>query len=374
MLQEIDQEWNQACINQRLVEAWESTPGKLAFQKTIVTFRGVEMELTISAVDPSVGIDVDRPETFTRRLTALNTQRNVKLPDMNDENADISDVYAAILRAIDPAGDQEAAIIERRNKAFKSSIRKESITNWTKRIKDTGAYSKNEIDNFIAYCSEAIKRPYFGERVNKFVDVLVKFSNEITDTTPCYPNDTSFTEQHALYNDICKWMSGRFTNLYGDNTIARTRLEKGLIDTERDATLHPHTLKIKNIVRGIYQECEKPVTFCFVLDGLARYFEKVTGESVAYRLADMKERAELRRERRERFKQQHAEKSTTETKVADHAKDETKEVKTEKRNTKPVPKKKTVKTEVKQPEPIAFNPLGNDMFSRALEEAKPLKK
>lgn len=365
MLQEVIDAW-QAASQQQTVLEQDAVPGKVTFQKSVINFDGAEFELTIAAVDPSVGIDVDRPETFTKRLTALNTHRNVKLPARGTSPA--YEIYSSILQAKDPDGDEEK-YINKRNKNFRNSLNQTMTSRWKESLEKLEAFTEDDINRFLTKINSDAKNDGYFSRIGALVETLVKYSVDLTSKAPCGHSNT-YTIQLAIYDSICRWIDSKykFKNPYGDDTFSIKYVNDVLVDTTRDNTLPEHMLSIKNILRGIYAICQnKPARFCYVLNSLADYYEKATGESVTYRLANIHERDAKRKEYKKRTKELRANNKTKETRPA------TNTPKTEKEDKRPEPsssKKEKAKT---TREPINFVPMGNDMFERALAEAKPLK-
>ena len=293
MLPKIIDEWNQAQSKQVVSESRESAPGKVIYQKSVIEFRGAKLELTLSAVDDSVGIDVDRPESFTRRLTALNTNRNVEItPTL--EGMTTADVYSAILEAINPEARAYEYKALSRNKNHKKSLFKDTLSVWKDSLSSVG-YSDEDTNYFINYCTSEMKKvKHMHSRCDAFINTLAKYKNEITDTEPCadFGNETN---QGVFYNEIALYLAKKFTITTDDgatfDTLPHMYIQDHLIKEDYDGRLPSYILKIKNILRDIYQMCDEKVpNFCFVLTSLGAYFERITKESAAFRYAAILER------------------------------------------------------------------------------------
>lgn len=366
MLPEVIQEWNQAVTNQQPAGYKDIAPGKRIYQKTIVTFRGAKIEITLVATDDSAGIDVDQPDSFVRRMTVLETMKNINVPQTLNE-CSVADVYAAILEAINPESDKQEYEAIARNHAFKQPQNSDYIPNqWKASLNECGAYTQDEVDSFINYCTTEMSKRKAFTCCDKFVKSLIKYKDKIISKTIC--KDQHKTEQDVFYDEISFYLSKQLENTYGVKTIPA-----GFIKSKADEDLSekPSIAAARNLLNDIWTDCEeRGAVFCFILNGLALYYEQITKESAAFRYASIKEQHDKARKYRFIYSTNRPAKNNTN--ATQNNEEETKNV--DSNNTenseehKKFKQKKTAKAE-----PIEFVPLGNDMFSKALENAKPLK-
>lgn len=366
MLNQIIEEWAQAQAKQVVTESVKPPEGKVTYQKSIIDFRGAKLELTLAAVDDSIGIDVDRPDSFTRKLTALNTNRNVEIhPHL--ENMTATDIYSAILAAITPEARKYEQAAMARNKNHKQSLFRDKLSAWRNTLNAVG-YSKEDIDDVITYCTNALKKSRVHKNCDTFINVLAKYKNEILSKNPC-SDFKNKTEQDIFYDEVALYIAKKITITPEVGTPFESfpvaYITDHLLKTDYDEKLSPYILKIKNILRDIHVMTEgKNPNFCFVITALGAYFERTTKESPAFRYAAILERKE--NERRKRFfgnKKPFNKRPESARQKTDGAE----------RPNKPYKKFKNNNTQPDPDEIISINPIGENMFEHALENARPLK-
>ena len=379
MLAKLQNAWNEACSQQKILEKTRLPDGSITFQKSVLKFMGKHLELTIKSVNNSIGIDVDRPETYFKRITVLDVQRNVAFPEKLSRFPATAE-YIAMIRAMDPNYASHEAAVTARNVEHLNAIWSICADVWRQSLAATGFYNEGEIDKFIKYAENTKSRnSKMMPRIEAFFKVLESFARDITSKEYCDFNNT-VTEQSALYNEVCELLNIKITNVHGDNKIPTMSVEK--------RTVLPETIRLpkfvrhaKDIIRNIYNTCgNSDVTMCYVLEGLARYFESVTGESVNYRIAELKAARDARRAKREKFKQMKAAEesdaipaTTIITAPVEKPMEKTNEFKKKpfKKFKKKVRKDQTSSTTEK--EQVSYNPMGGNEFEQALANAKPLK-
>lgn len=368
MLFGLIEEWNRACANQAVTEQMIPEPGKVLYQKSIIKFRGVDLELTLSAVDDSVGIDVGRPDSYTRKLIALNTNRIVEI-DPQLKNMSATDVYAAILNAIDPDARKHADKVYHRNRNHKQAMVTDYLEGWRSTLNAVG-YPEEDINHIIDYCSTEMKKvKYLRGKCETFINVMAKYKNEILSTEPCNDFENK-TERDVFYDEIALYIAKKYevksdTGSTFDN-LPRNYVLDHLLKEDYDNRLPPCVMKVKNILRDVYQMCgEKNPNLCFVLVSIGAYFEKITRESPAFRYAAILERKE-----NDRKKFTNKTRKTFQERYSDSTNQNTKE-----RPNKPFKNKPRTEKTNKDSSFAAMNlnPIGNNMFEHALENAKPLK-
>lgn len=368
MLYDLIKEWSQANASQTVIEQVKPEENKVLYQKSIVKFRGVELELTLAAVDDSVGIDVGRPDSYTIKLIALNTNRIVEI-DPQLKNMSATDIQCAILNAIDPDAKKVSEFVFQRNKNHKQSLWNDVLLEWGNTLNNVG-YPEEDINRVLEYCSNELKTVKFVRgKVELFINTLAKYKNEILSTEPCKEFEGK-TERDVFYDEVALYIAKKFTAVLDNgskfDTLPKKYVQDHLVDESYDNRLPPCVMKIKNILRDVYQMCEeKNPNFCYVLVSLGAYFEKVTRESPAFRYAAILERKESDHKKfafKKSFQERYSGVTTTNT---------------DKRPNKPFknnkPRTNKPKIENTAINSLNLNPIGENMFEQALANAQPLK-
>lgn len=374
MLYTLNNEWIQANQHQVILEQVKSEDGsKVLYQKSMVTYRGANLELSLSAVNDSIGIDVGRSDSFTIKLIALNTNRIVAI-DPQLKGMSSTDIQCAILDAIDPDSKKYKEFAYQRNRKYRNSMWNDVLDSWKNTLVAVG-YPEEDIINIMNYCTNEMKTvKYIRGKCETFINVLAKYKNEILSTEPCKEFEGK-TERDVFYDEIALYIAKKFT-VTTDSGSTFDNLPKNyvldhLLKEDYDNRLPPAVMRIKNILRDVYQMCgEKNPNFCYILVSLGAYFEKVTRESPAFRYAAILGRKENDR-KKTTFK-----KSFQERYSGDKAGDKAVNQNTKERPNKPFKnnKPKTNKPKTTQTSiPMNLNPIGENMFEQALANAQPLK-
>lgn len=367
MLYNLIKEWSLANANQIVTEQVKPENGRVLYQKSIVKFRGVDLELTLAAVDDSVGIDVGRPDSYTIKLIALNTNRIVEIDPML-KGMSAADIQCAILAAIDPDTKKYNEMAHQRNWRHKQSLQINVLDAWKSTLVAVG-YPEEDIANIIDYCANELKTvKYVRGKCETFINVLAKYKNDILSTEPCKEFEGK-TERDVFYDEVALYIAKKFT-VTTDTGSTFDNLPKNyvldhLLKEDYDNRLPPCVMKIKNIFRDVYQMCgEKNPNFCYILVSLGAYFEKVTRESPAFRYAAILGRKENERKRftfKKSFQERYSDSTNQNTKERPNKPFKNNKPKTNK------PKKETASI------PMNLNPIGENMFEHALANAQPLK-
>ena len=185
--------------------------------------------------------------------------------------------------------------VEARKAWYNEESAKQRELAWRRALEKT-SYPKKMIDVFIEYAGEAAKEPTTVNRARLFIQILTAFEKDITrselDPEPGRKGrrpKPSYTMKDIMFNTLCKLTERRFKDRKGQYIIPMFVIENCFLNEESES-MSPHMSSnirhVREVLRQIYDRCgRKTGIFAFIVDGLVKYYESETGETVKIRIA-----------------------------------------------------------------------------------------
>ena len=310
MKQELLNEWKAAEASAVLIEDRMNPDGEtIDLRNVLVKFRNREVtvlskrrpesgKVSDAKLDPAKGpkylvsIFIKDPNTGT-----LNQVRNVP----QDSPCPNAERLVALLEAL--GGSDRISTVAQRRAAEFNEAKERFAANWTARLANTD-FTDEERKLFVDHALTALGNRTFSKRAEQFIDCIATYHKQIIckDLDACgvvenNPKRLSFTLADVMYNIICQCLERKMKTDHGDDCIPLSTIQNRFwMCDDGDVHMSPYVRAVRATLREIYTFChERPTTFTFIIIGIAKYFEAITGESVQLRIAanDMrrKERA-----------------------------------------------------------------------------------
>jgi len=301
MLNQICQEWDTALQNAVSVEDRMASDGQtFEYRKSSVRFRGVDIEV-IAKRRPSSGLlkdgelDPSKGPSYLVTIFVPSTGKFVESIPSNTMCPKTEKVIM-ILEALG-AVDRDALVAER-VKAYNETLVNRTVTQWEKEFADT-AYTPEERNIFLEHAKTLASRNLVKYRADTFIKIVSKYSNYIIGKDLDFINPKlSYSFTDVMFNLVCQLLSEKRLNTHKDVYIPTNIINNRFWNQnnpEWEAKMPTYIRHCRSVFREIYADCgERPAVLGFVLLGLAKYYEYITGESVELRTARENERRKNR--------------------------------------------------------------------------------
>ena len=301
MKKELFDEWRVAEASATHIEDRMNPDGEtFELRNVLIKFRGREVtvlskrrpesgRVADGRLDPSKGpkylvsIFVKDPNTGT-----LNQVRNVP----TDSPCPNAERMVALLEAL---GGYDRLEVLAQRRASEADVAKEKfIQAWTEKLSNTD-FTEDERKIFVDHAVTALGNRTFSKRAEQFIDCIAQFHKQIIckDLEACgvieqpTGKKLSFTLADVLYNIICQCLERKMKTDHGDDCVPMSTIQNRFwMCEDGDIHMSPYVRAVRSTLRDIFSFChERPTTFTFVIIGIAKYFEAITGESVQLRIA-----------------------------------------------------------------------------------------
>jgi len=309
MLEQLVQEWETAKKNAVVIEDRMAEDGQTIEMRTSeIRFRGTKITIQSRlrpSSNPSKGADVDPSKRQAGYLLTLyfeSTGRTLESVPSNDI-CPTTEFMISILERLD-ANDHEKVVSERKA-AHAKAMTEAEVKRWEAKLANT-AFDDKTKEIIVNHCRLLANAKLTKYRIDVYLDILAKYDKLILG------KDLDFSQPKAkysfvdvMYNMCCTLIHDCLPNTHGDDFIPVKRLETRfwkVDDPVREAKYPVYVAKTRATFRSIYTDCkEKPVVLAYVVHGLAKIYEYLTGESIAFHTARENERRKLRKQQQGQY-------------------------------------------------------------------------
>ncbi len=291
MLTKLLNEIQTAIQNAKVIKDTMGPDGKTIIQsRKQANLFGRTVEVIID-IDPKSGAkNYQFLDQATGRL--INYKRRTDDQRLARETAH-TDLVLSLLEAC--TMPEHAKNLEARKAWYNEESAKQRELAWRRALEKT-SYPPKMVDVFIEYAVEAAKDPMTVNRARLFIQILTAFETEITrselDPEPGRKGrgpKPRYNMKDIMFNTLCKLTERRIKDRKGQNIIPMYVIDNCFLNEESEAMSPNMSQNIKHVravLRQIYDRCgRKTGIFAFIVDGLVKYYESETGETVKIRIA-----------------------------------------------------------------------------------------
>ena len=297
MLNEMCQEWDTALKNAVSVEDRMNEDGRtFEYRKSVVRFRGTEIEVIAkrrpgSGLAKDADVDPSKGPSYLVTLFVPSTGKIIEAVPSSSLCPKTAKVIM-ILEALDVL--DRSAIVADRVKQFNENLIGANADRWNKELADT-CYTDEEKQIFLDYTKTLAIHPRSRPRADKFIRVVVKFHQLLAGKDLDFINPRlPYTFTDVVYNLVCQLLADKRENQYKEDFIPVACIKNRFWNQDNpewELKMPIYVQKSRSLFRQIYTEIdERPVNLAVIAKGLAKYYEHLTGESVALRTAREQER------------------------------------------------------------------------------------